>query len=705
MGRASNSALAAMVAAAFATSAFANTWTNTLGGVFSDGGNWKEGAAPTIAGDANFGTAPGTYTVHFTGDAESAAVTFDNDQNVTLDVGAGNTWTIANNKYFIIGDGATSSEADTSVSIVSGCVTGAYKILTAHRLVKAVHLTVANPGTVFSSNRDDLNIGWNGPNTTVVVTNGATLRGGRSTLMGQSAAASNNCVLVTGEGSWFGNGSTSGNSGLMVGWRSQGNRLVAEKGAFVHCEQNNLVVGHEAGANGNTMIVRDGSYLDVPNSQLFVGGSGSGNRVEISNGSTGVVAGQTLVGNASCGNTLEITGGSLYMPGTHLYLGQGSAASSNAVRIAGAGTVVTNKNYDFNCGNNGSFNTWIVEDGAYVRPVRSFITGTAGQSSHNLTRISGEGTLVETIQADLVAGQVGTSNTVVVTDNARANIGSSLIVGKNAGACSNLLVIADGAVVTNNSSVLVGGNVAAVGNALVISNAAVHSKGVVNIGNPGHHCRLEVLDGATFSTGHHFYFGGPVGASNTVVLVSGEGTRLDNRYDIDVGMNARDCRMDILDGAVVVDNRHCYVGRNSSSSNNVLHVENATLTVTTDNNCSLIVNYGSRLEIAGSNTTVRASQLQFHGQSTLAFEIPGEGFATPVYTRRPTYGEGTKLEIDATAFAKAGGGWITLMEYLDKTGTITGNMTLKPEGILVEETGTELCIKVPNYEGTLLLLR
>ncbi len=45
------------------------------------------------------------------------------------------------------------------------------------------------------------------------------------------------------------------------------------------------------------------------------------------------------------------------------------------------------------------------------------------------------------------------------------------------------------------------------------------------------------------------------------------------------------------------------------------------------------------------------------------------------------------------------------MTYNNKSGTITENMTLVPEGILVEETTTSLRIKVPNFAGTLLLLR
>lgn len=704
MNRVSASAVASVIAAGLVSSAFANYWTNTVGGVFSDGGNWQEGTAPTSVGDANFTKAPGKYTVRFTGDAESAAVTFDNEQDVTLDVGEGNTWTINNNKSLTIGDGASSKDSDTRLSIVSGCVTGAYKVLTANRVVGAVHLNVANPGTVLASYRDDLNIGWNGPNTTVVVTNGATLRGGRSTLLGQSAAASNNYVLVTGEGSWFGNGSTGGNAGLKVGWRSQDNVLVAEKGAFVHCEQNNLIVGDEKTANNNRMTIRDGTSFDCTHS-VTVGNSGSNNSVEISNCSTGiVVSGQTVVGASACGNSLEILDDSLYVPGTHLYLGNGAAACSNFLRIAGANTVVTNKNYDFNCGNNGSYNTWIIEDGAYVRPTRSFITGTANQSSHNLTRISGEGTLVETRSDNIVAGQVGVDNKVVITDNARANVAGSLIVGSNAGACSNLMFIGTGAVLTNNSSIAVGNNATAAYNALVVSNATVYSKSVVNVG-PGHHNRLEVLDGGTLRTGHHFYFGDNAAASNTVVLVSGEGSRLDNNYDIDVGKNAHDCRMDILDGAVVKGNRDCFIGHNSTASNNVMHVENGTLDVWVDNNRVLIVNYDSRLEVAGSNTVVNAALIKIYNGATLAFDIPREGFATPVTTRQPDYHADAKLEIDATDFAKAGGGWLTLMTYNSKSGTITENMTLVPEGILVEETTTSLRIKVPNFAGTLLLLR
>ena len=692
----------------FATTALANTWTNTLGGVFSDGGNWKEGVAPTSGVEAKFSDAAGTFTVTATGDIASGIATFDGDQNVTLDLGAGHTWTIDNNRNFNVG---YTADANTSLSIVSGCVTGAYKILLGEKVAESIHLTVANPGTVLRSNRDDLCIGWNGGNADVRVLDGAVLQGGRGMYVGYNATASSNTVLVTGSGSLIGNGpTTSSNYGIIIGEAGSDNTVRIADGAVMTNTLQNLTLGNKAGADRNSLIFDGTGVFGAGN--FNVGMNGGGNTAVFTNGAYGTFyrgasSGTTFVGNKSSNNRLDISSGSYFCPGSHLYLGSDAKACSNIVRIAGVGTVVTNRAYDFNCGNYGSYNTWIIEDGAYARPVRDMIVGVNGGASHNTLTVRGTGTNLK-IGSGLYSGKSGTNNVVLVEDGARIDVNSAIYVGHNG--ISNLLSVVSGSVVTNNGMTVGTYNVAT-DNAMVVSNATLYSSGNVTIGSAGSRSRAEILGGANVRIRTHLFIGGAAGSSNSFVRVSGKGTQLYTlNYDINVGNVAPDCCMEILDGALVDSKRTVFVGQDNynnktTGSNGVLRVANATMSIGTG---TLHMDYAGRLEIAGSNTVVNAKTAKFLNNSTLSFEIGREGFLTPVtVSDRLYWNVGTKLVVDAIEYAKAGGGDITLMNYKNKTGTIdvASDMTLLPAGIEVFEESDKLRIHVPNLAGTLILLK
>jgi len=265
-------------------------------------------------------------------------------------------------------------------------------------------------------------------------------------------------------------------------------------------------------------------------------------------------------------------------------------------------------------------------------------------------------------------------------------------------------------------------------NRVRVEDGAELAVGAVSLGKQGISNHIEVVEGsllsvATANTGPYdgFSFGG-FPTTGTWVRVSGSNSRLsipNSRLALMGCPDGRENKIEISDGALVTAK---YV--NSYATNNVFHLSNGTLTVTSALICpngdaagakDRFIFEGDAPQILCTSTV---DGCQFKTEPVFEFMIPEKGFADiPVKSsgHLRIYGEPT-LVLDGIclrAYASAGGGsQILFQAAVGKTLTITGERVAKmsAEAAAVLEGCTvtlvdsrSLVLTVPNINGTLIL--
>ena len=220
------------------------------------------------------------------------------DQNAVLVKDAGSSW---NNNFLDVG------------------VTGSVNRLTIQNGGRVNNGGVEIGGATVSSNNTvlvtgtnsvwatdgDFNLGVNGPNNSLIITNGGqVLSGPGPTDIGYYVSSSNNQALVTGTGSLWNVNSTFFN----IGYGSTGNSLTVEKGGSV--TSGLTYIG--ANSDGNTVTISDPGSLWINQGDIVVGGAGSGNQLLMQNGAA-VQTWNLYVGDSASftNNALNISNGSL----------------------------------------------------------------------------------------------------------------------------------------------------------------------------------------------------------------------------------------------------------------------------------------------------------------------------------------------------------------------------------------------------------
>lgn len=208
----------------------------------------------------------------------------------------------------------------------------------------------------------NLIVGTNGPNTTLIMTNG-TVVNANNAYLGLNAGSSNNFLAVHSAGSRL---STAGNSSVFrIGNGSAFNHLLISQGGAV---SNGFgVIGFPAAAGDNSVFVT-GSGSSWSNNVLYVGEGGSRNSLTAADGAIvtansstiGVVAGANdnwvtvtgtnslwntvgnlLVGDAGGGSRLIVQRGGT-VKGSGLILGDDATSTGNLLSVATATVAVTN---------------------------------------------------------------------------------------------------------------------------------------------------------------------------------------------------------------------------------------------------------------------------------------------------------------------------------------------------------------------------
>lgn len=312
----------------------------------------------------------------------------------------------------------------------------------------------------------DIQSGGKGVGNSFTIANGGTALSANQGVVGNDVNSVNNTALVTGVGS------TWTNLGMIVGVFGSDNTLTIAAGGQVFSGENLNIIGSAPLADNNTVVVTGVGSLWQADLNFFVGGTGSGNSLIITNGGT-VGAGRPIIGAVVEGN-------------------------NNSVVVSGAGSalVMTNRfgvpGSNARVGGAGSFCSLIITNGGLVNFANETRIGASSGTSNNVVLVSGSGSIFRTTGGPVSVGRnVGGNNSMMVADGAVAeslggNIGSAncsnntvtitgagsvwdlgtadLSIPRAAGlnAPNNVLNLSNGGLLTNVASVFMDGDDSAV---------------------------------------------------------------------------------------------------------------------------------------------------------------------------------------------------------------------------------------------------
>jgi T5SS/PEP-CTERM-associated repeat protein len=523
----------------------ANSQTNIISGVTSNwAGDYMVGSNTfanvlIVRNNATLNDAGG-YLGYSAGSYKNAAIVtapgsaWNNDTLFVGYSGSNNTLTVTNS--------GTEYDANAYIGYTNGANNNAI-------LVTGTGSTWYNSGgdTIY----DAIYLGYSGSGNTLTVTNGGTVYSGYS-YIGEYAGASNNAVIVTGNGSvWYNDEDDNGE--LHVGdYGSRNTLTITNGGAVINVEG---YIGELAGGNSNAVTVTGAGSVWSNSSWLLVGTRGSGNTLSITNGgavysfgsligglasggnNAGAVTGAGsvwtnnngringfLVGYSSSGNTLTITnGGALVNLGNGYiggYVGGGdtnlgsvlgantNAANNNAVIVTGAGSVWNNST-NLTVGYYGSGNTLTIANSGTVYNANAYIGYTNG-ANNNAVTVTGLGSLWDS-GGNLVVGVFGSTNSLTVATNGSV-LASNACVGLYPASAGNQVAITGGGLCVTNAPGT--GVLNVLRGALTLnSGTATANRLVITNGANG----LFTFNGGTLTSGGTF-------VTNSQVFAVGDGT-------------------------------------------------------------------------------------------------------------------------------------------------------------------------------------
>ena len=327
--------------------------------------------------------------------------------NMAIVTGAGSSWT--NQLEMVVGDAGSANSL--VVSNGATVLTDDDKVLGYGVNARSNTAVVTGPGSAWFGN-GNLFVGSSGYASSLVVTNGGLMVSSNG-ILGAFATALNNTATIVGAGSrWLMSGDlyASSNGGFSTLMVSDGG-LVANSNAFI---------GFNAGSVGNQAIISGPGTVWSNQNFLFVGQSGNGNRLTVSEaarvecraGSIGIFVSASNnqavvdgpgsfwrmesginIGTAGAGNRLLLTnGGRMRTFAAASNIGANASGASNEVVITGPGSSWTN-GVTLTVGNAGSGNRLVITNGGEFRNDSSgVILGATSQSTNNRIVVDG-GTL------------------------------------------------------------------------------------------------------------------------------------------------------------------------------------------------------------------------------------------------------------------------------------------------------------------------
>ena len=317
--------------------------------------------------------------------------------------------------------------------------------------------------------------------------------------LGYDSSSSNNSVLVTGPGSVWSN-----TYALYVGYSGAGNSLVISNGGQVVNYYRYGCMGYNFSSSNNSVLVTGAGSVWSASEELDVGYSGAGNSLVISDG----------------GLVVSLLGG---------HMGYDSSSSSNSVLVTGAGSVWS-ASEELDVGYWGGGNSLVISNGGLVVNDIGYV-GSWGSSSNSVL-VTGPGSVWTNCEVDV--GYSGAGNSLVISDGGQVLTGPSCdyygdgYMGYDSSSTNNsVLVTGPGSVWSNRCDLVVGYSGA--GNSLLISNGG------------------QVVNGDG-------WVGYDSSSTNNIVLVTGPGSVWNNLTTLYVGYGGSSNLLAITDGSVLASN-------------------------------------------------------------------------------------------------------------------------------------------------------
>ncbi len=438
---------------------------------------------------------------------------------------------------------------------------------------------------VYTYSPGSLTVGTNGAFTLLIITNGATvLNTGGNAVIGSNASAETNRVVVTGAGSFW-----QSDNGFYVGQSGSASELDILNGGNV-TDISGYIGGNSASSNNLVQISGVGStWTNTGN--LYVGNGSSRNTLIVTNGGK-VFSGSSGVGENGSGpgnNFAVITGAGSSWSSSYFYLGY-MDGGNNQFLINNGGSFVTSSTFDIGpyCGSN----CLTVADAGSSLQCQTF---RIGYSSTSNQCIISNGATFTVLYAGLAAVAATVEGTYTI-----ATVTGSGSVWTNAGdfdfgQTSNVLAITSGGRLVDNNGYI--GNGFGKSNVVIVAgaNSVWENLGDLHVTDVG--AQVIITNGGMVAN-NNGYLGDSTGNINCYVLVSGSGSVWTNRDYLYVGNNGASNQLVVANSGKVAASA-VYLGNNSS--NNQLVVANSgTLTGST-----LYVGYnGSRNQMVVSNSGI-----------------------------------------------------------------------------------------------------
>ena len=279
-----------------------------------------------------------------TSSENSATVSGSNSQWFASTIYVGNAG--ASNTLFVGAGGTLDARGhDILLGVVSGSDTNKLDVSDTGSTVKnAANLYVGYAGksnALFVEHggelkaAGDLFVGYGGSNNSLDIIVGGKVTNANASV-GSQSGSSNNAVSVTGAGSlWTNNGT------FYLGESGSGNTLTISLAGKVTVTgtAKDAVIGLNSGSANNTLTVKDSDSEFTNAATIYVGDSGSGNKMEILAG--GKVTGHNArigFNDTSNNNTVNVDGSGSTWTGNGT-LRVGGSGSNNALNITNGGTV------------------------------------------------------------------------------------------------------------------------------------------------------------------------------------------------------------------------------------------------------------------------------------------------------------------------------------------------------------------------------
>ena len=261
-------------------------------------------------------------------------------------------------------------------------------------------------------------------------------------------------------------------------WIEGGTLTVAGMGASIATGAN-LFAGYNTTGN---FRVSGGASASCSNAYLGNLATSTGNDTTVTGGSSQlVVAGDLAIGHNGGTNTFAVSsGGAVTM--TNGFLGYFPTSDGNQATVGGVSSTWNHSNV-LEIGHQGSMNTFTVNADGYATSGKDTVVGALAGAEDNLLKVSGANAKYEvTTGFTLVVGDFGANNAVEV-DAGGLLMGHSVRLGRQVGSDGNSVTVSGTGSKWTNTNTLRVGNLGSTNTVLVSAGAEVTFTGTQYIGH------------------------------------------------------------------------------------------------------------------------------------------------------------------------------------------------------------------------------